>query len=78
MRTTLNIDDDVLNAVRELADRAHSSAGAVLSDLARQTLHRVPTAPQDSARAKNGWPVIPSRGGIVTSKLVYEILDEDE
>lgn len=38
MRTTLDIDDSVLDAVKELARRQNSTAGAVLSALARQAL----------------------------------------
>ena len=36
MRTTLDIEDDVLLAAKELARRSGSSAGQVLSRLARQ------------------------------------------
>ena len=35
MRTTLDIDDDVLEAVKELAAREKKTAGAKLSELAR-------------------------------------------
>ena len=35
MRTTLNLDDDVLSAVKELARLRGSTAGQVLSALAR-------------------------------------------
>ncbi|HUP25435.1 MAG TPA: antitoxin, partial [Thermoanaerobaculia bacterium] len=38
MRTTLDIADDVLLAVKERARRERRSAGEVLSDLARQAL----------------------------------------
>jgi hypothetical protein len=38
MRTTLNIDDDVLYAVKSLARRQGRSVGEVLSELARQSL----------------------------------------
>ncbi|MGB5733464.1 MAG: hypothetical protein WBM40_03360 [Thiohalocapsa sp.] len=38
MRTTLDIDPEVLNVVKEQARRQRRSAGAVLSDLARQAL----------------------------------------
>ena len=36
MRTTLNIDDDVLMAARVLADRNGSSLGSALSELTRR------------------------------------------
>jgi hypothetical protein len=38
MRTTLDIADDVLLAVKERARREKRTAGAVLSDLARRAL----------------------------------------
>ena len=36
MRTTLDIDDDVLEAVKEIAQREKKTAGAVLSHYARE------------------------------------------
>jgi len=38
MRTTLDIDDDVLAAAKELAQRENSSAGRVVSRLLRDML----------------------------------------
>ena len=38
MRTTLDIDDDVLQAAKELATLRGSTAGKVLSELARRAL----------------------------------------
>ena len=38
MRTTLNIDDDLLIAVKEVAKRESKSASAVVSDMLRQSL----------------------------------------
>jgi len=38
VRTTLNIDDDVVTAARELAEAERRSLGSVLSDLARRGL----------------------------------------
>ena len=38
MRTTLNIDDDLLLAVREIARRETKSVGGAVSDLLRQAL----------------------------------------
>jgi hypothetical protein len=44
MRTTLNLDDDVLEAARAIAHVERRSVGMVLSDLARRGL--VPHAPR--------------------------------
>lgn len=38
MRTTLDIDDDVLNATKEIARRERRTAGAVISELVRRAL----------------------------------------
>jgi hypothetical protein len=38
MRTTLDIDDDLLKAARDLARRRGTTAGRVVSDLMRQAL----------------------------------------
>jgi hypothetical protein len=56
MRTTLDIDDDVLQAAKEIAASRASTAGKVLSELARTAL-----TPSGPARARNGVPVLPRR-----------------
>jgi len=74
MRTTLNIDDDVLAAAKELANLHKMTVGAVMSSLVRQTLH-----PSEPARlVRNGiWllPVQPG-AGVVTLELIKELMDE--
>ncbi|HEV3105214.1 MAG TPA: CopG family transcriptional regulator [Trinickia sp.] len=74
MRTTLMIDDDVLAAVRERAQREHRSLGEVLSALARQALR--PAAPTPATR--NGLPLLPRQPGAtpVTPELVNQLRDE--
>ena len=78
MRTTLDIDEDVLQAARGLARREHKSIGALLSELARRGLA---AAPQNSAvnepRAIYGLRPFPSRGGIVTNELIDKIREND-
>ena len=72
MRTTLEIDDDVLQAAKELAEVRQSTAGRVLSDLARQGL-----APKRTMKIRNGVPLLPhTPGRIVTMKMVEDLLDE--
>ena len=74
MRTTLDIDDDVLSAAKELALAQRTTVGRVISDLARQELTR---PADDNLILRNGFWVLPKRGGVVTSELV-ERLAEDE
>jgi hypothetical protein len=73
MRTTLAVDDDVLQAAKELAAVHGTTAGKVLSDLARKGLQRGATA----ERVRNGVPLLPRRRGpILTMKRVNELRDE--
>jgi len=74
MRTTLNLDDDVLRAVKEIAKLRDSTAGEVLSDLAREALAK----PSEEGGMRNGVPLLaPTEGaGIVTSEHVAELLDD--
>lgn len=76
MRTTLDIDDDVLQAAKEIAQRDNSTAGQVISDLARRAL-----SPTSSSKRKfvmkNGIPVFPATGEIVTLEKIQKIMDEE-
>ena len=74
MRTTLDIDDDVLQAAKELAEVRRSTAGRVLSDLARTALE-----PTRTVRVRNGVLLLPRRrpgARIPTMKLVNELRDD--
>jgi hypothetical protein len=73
MRTTLDVDDDVLRAVREIARRKSMTMGQVLSELARQALTR-----QIERETRSGIPLFPKRpdGEIVTLELVNGLRDE--
>ena len=74
MRTTLDIDDDILRAAKELAAGQKKTAGKVLSELARIGLRG---GRRKEGRSRNGFAVLPSRGGIVTVELVEKLLEED-
>lgn len=73
MRTTLDIDDDVLLAVKERAQREKRSAGAVLSELARLGL----TTPTVVESGRFGFPTLAPRGRAVTNTLIDQLRDED-
>ena len=70
MRTTLDIDDDVLEAAKERAAGQKTTTGKVISDLVRQSLTRPAEGPLIE---RNGFFVLPSRGGVVTSALVKRL-----
>lgn len=74
MRTTLNIDDDVLRAVKEIARLRGSTAGAVMSDLARKALARG----LRTSSVRNGVPLLDptEEAAIVTPDVVDRLLDE--
>jgi hypothetical protein len=76
MRTTLDVDEDVLHAVKERARRERRSAGAVISELARQAL-TAPGPPGDEQDVFFGFRPLPRRGGVVTSALVNQLMDEE-
>ncbi|HKC25465.1 MAG TPA: antitoxin [Thermoanaerobaculia bacterium] len=77
MRTTLEIDDDVILAAKELASRQGKTAGKVLSELARRGI-RAPPAEVKRARVVNGFEVLPAGGRVITAELVQRILEETE
>jgi hypothetical protein len=77
MRTTLNIDDDVLGAARELARREKKTAGRVISELARRALAASPRGLGGEAKAVHGFRPFPRRGGLVTNELIDRLREED-
>ena len=56
VRTTLDVDEDVLLAAKQLARQRGSTAGRVLSALARRALQ-----PAGSAAVRNGVRLFPLR-----------------
>jgi 3-oxoacyl-ACP reductase-like protein len=84
MRTTLDLDDDVLLAARAHAAREKRSLGAVISELARESLQR-PSAPAGRARGAGGargalggrFAVLPARKEVVTVEHVRRLMDAE-
>jgi hypothetical protein len=75
MRTTLEVDDDVLQAAKEIAALKRRTAGQVLSELARKAL----SPDRAHIRVRNGVPLLPpTPGRILTVKMVEDALDESE
>ena len=79
MRTTLDIDDDILVAVKELARRDRTSAGSVLSGLARRSLTGIPEPGVQAGRQKNicGFVPFPARPGgvVITNEMIDRLRD---
>ena len=74
MRTTLNIDNDVLRAAKEIANLRGTTAGAVLSELARQSLR----PKQGDIDERNGVPLLAVSADArpVTLEAVNALRDE--
>ena len=75
VRTTLDLDPDVLQAAKELAAVRKTTAGKILSELARKGLE----SPR-STRVRNGVPLLPPRApGAAkrTMKLVNDLRDAE-
>jgi hypothetical protein len=81
MRTTLDIDDDLLAAAKELARHEQSSAGKVVSRLLRQSLTGAQTSVPASAgrgRSVAGFKPFPARPGVVVTNEEVNALREGE
>jgi len=81
MRTTLDIDDDLLAAAKEIARRERSTAGQVISRLLRHSLTgAVPTAAGSRSRRGGvaGFVPFPARPGVVVTNEQVNRLRETE
>lgn len=77
MRTTLDIEDDVLQAAKELAQREGSTAGKVLSALARRGLAAPPAKSKKSSGTRGGVPLLSSRGEVITLEHIRHLMDQE-
>ena len=74
MRTTLDLDADILQAAKELASARGMTAGQVVSELARKGLD----APR-TGRVRNGVPLLarlPTGSPKPTMKLVNDLRED--
>jgi hypothetical protein len=76
MRTTLEIDDDVMLAAREIARLKNQGLGRAISDLARRGLTPEVTP---MVEIQDGIPVWTHAPGAVavTSEMVRNLLDDE-
>ena len=74
MRTTLDIDEDILLAAKEIARECKTSVGKVVSDMARKGFTR-----PVKFKTRNGIPLFPRQpgAGVVTLEIVNRLRDED-
>lgn len=74
MRTTIDIEEDVLLAAKEIAKQRKSTVGRVLSELARKSLTKKAVVSK-----KTGLPIFPVQpgAGVVTLELVNKLREEE-
>ncbi|MBV8502064.1 MAG: hypothetical protein JO006_10120 [Paucibacter sp.] len=78
MRTTLDIDEDLLQAAKELARLDGVSAGAVVSRLLRQALTGQGARPANAPKAVGGFlPFHASPGVVTTTEQVRSLMDSE-
>lgn len=79
MRTTLDIDDDVLHAAKERARREQKTAGQVVSELLRQALTAPPVSGARVAEPAPlyGFQPFAATGRLVTNEQVDQLRDDD-
>jgi len=76
MRTTIDLDEDILRTAKQIAQANKQSIGRVVSDLVRNGLRPEPA--QRSVR--NGVSLLPSHPELppITTEMVRDLLDRDE
>jgi hypothetical protein len=77
MRTTLNLDNDVLETAKAIAAMKRVSLGKVISDTMRDALGSAPELPR---RRRNGILLFPVRSGVglVTPEHIAALNDESK
>lgn len=78
MRTTLDIDDDVLAAAKELARKQGNTAGEVISALARRALTSPAVASSvREPRGAHGFKPFAADGKIVSNETIDDLRDRE-
>ena len=74
MRTTVTLDDDVVQRAKALANHQNRTLGDVLSELARIGLDK----PRQKGRRREGILLLPERPGpMVTTEMVNALRDDE-
>jgi TRAP-type uncharacterized transport system substrate-binding protein len=78
VRTTIDIEDDVLAAAKEMASQQRVSVGTVVSRLLRQAMSGVGGNGQSAAaglRSVAGFQPFPSQGVLITNAQIEALRD---
>jgi hypothetical protein len=78
MRTTLDIEEDVLFAAKDLARREKKTAGQVISELARKGLAGAQAVTAREPKAIYGFRPFPREGRIVSNELINKLREDGE
>ena len=78
MRTTLDIEEDVLFAAKDLARREKKTAGQVISELARKGLAGAEALTAREPKAIYGFRPFPKEGRIVSNELINKLREDGE
>lgn len=79
MRTTIDLDEDVLTAAKVMAARAKQTPGKIISEVFRRGLRSsVTKGKRRRAGTAAGFEVIPAKGRVVTPELVGKLLEDSE
>lgn len=73
----MDIEDDVLQAAKELAQREGGTAGQVISALARRGLSAPSVKSKTTSGTRGGVPVLASRGEVVTLDRIQKLMDQE-
>lgn len=80
MRTTIDIEDDVLMAAKELARLQNVSAGYIVSKLVREALagrQLLPGPDHSKQKAVGGFRPFSARGLVVSNDLINNLRDQE-
>ena len=78
MRTTLDIEDDVLFAAKDLARREKKTAGQIISALARKGLSGAERSLVRETKAVYGFRPFPREGRVVSNELINRLREDGE
>ena len=77
MRTTLNVDDDILEVAKDIANIHRISVGRALSDLARRGL-RTPIGMRKDP-VSGFWVFdVPDDAPVITTEAVQRVIDQED
>ena len=78
MRTTIDLEGDVLLAAKEIARQRRTTIGKVISDLARQAMTQPVAGRPGGGKTRAGIPQFPLQpdAGPITLDLVNRLRDE--